>query len=161
VNTADSQAAVLERHLGSSGVLRGVNVAGGEFAAPESDPTSEFSNRNPGAYNVAYHYDSAATFRFLASRGLRVVRLPFRWERIQPSLGGPLDRSEARRLRRVIARAHDAGVQDWSEANPRPWIHDPAGNVRYQAHQYFDLDHSGAYAMSYAQQDEALRSDGY
>ena len=263
VNAADSQAAMLERHIGSAGVLRGVNVAGGEFASPERDPTSDFSNRNPGAYNVAYHYDSAATFRFLASRGIRLVRIPFRWERIQPSLGDPLDQNEARRLARVIGRAHGAGlrvildlhnyggfyedqrgrgvlrhlgegsmdrdfadvwrrlarrfrgtpgvvgfdlmnepidvvssggrdpaevwraasqlaveairstgdgtlvlvegfgyagVQGWPNTNPRPWIRDPADNVRYEAHQYFDLDHSGTYGMTYAQEEAALRS---
>jgi endoglucanase len=44
----------------------------------------------------------------------------------------------------------------WSSANrwvqthgALPWIQDPANNFAYEAHQYFDRDESGTYAMSY------------
>jgi endoglucanase len=261
VDTTDTQAPVIERHLGTARILRGVNVAGGEFGAPSVSPTSSFSNRNPGAYGSAYHYDTSATFRYLRSRGLRLVRIPFRWERIQPRPGGALSAAEVRRLKAVVGRAHAAGLRvildmhnyagyyedegglgvrrnlgdrgmldafanvwhrigrsfrsvpglvgfdlmnepvdispsggltpealwrkasqaavsgirsagdgrlvlvegyDWSGAqvwkreNPRPWIHDPAHRVRYEAHQYFDLDHSGTYTMTYDQVNAAL-----
>ena len=263
VDTADTQAPVIERHLGSTRALRGVNVAGGEFGAPQVESTSSFSSRNLGAYGTAYHYDGAATFRFLAGRGFRLVRIPFRWERIQPRLGGPLSQSEVGRLKRVVSRAHAAGLraildmhnfagyfedqggqgvrrnlgdagmldafanvwrrigrsfrsvpgllgfdlmnepvdvtpvghlspeavwrkasqaavvairgtgdrrlvlvegydwagaQVWTEQNPTPWIHDPAHNVRYEAHQYFDIDYSGTYSMTYEQENSALGS---
>ena len=261
VDRADTQAPVIERHPGTVRVLRGVNVAGGEFGAPQDDPTSDFSNRNPGAYNQAYHFDSAATFRYLAGRGIRLVRIPFRWERVQRSLGGPLDAEEVRRLKAVVGRAHGAGlrvildmhnyagyyeqqsghgvrrnlgdhgmlrsfadvwrrmgrtfrtvpgvlgfdlmnepvdvsgrdglspaavwrkasqlavsairatgdrrlvlvegydwsgVRNWGSINGPPWIHDPARHVRYEAHQYFDIDHSGTYSMTYRQENAAL-----
>src|SRR5438874_5023809 len=84
VDTANTQAPVFEAHQ-TNGYLRGVNDNGGEFGgAPTSQATSTFSNANSGTYGSAYHYDSQATFHYLASRGVKLVRIPFRWERIQP-----------------------------------------------------------------------------
>ena len=80
-------------------------MAGGEFGAPAADPTSGFSNPNPGTYGQAYHFDQQATFDYLAARGIEVVRIPFRWERLQPTLGGRLDDAELGRLKAVVARA--------------------------------------------------------
>jgi endoglucanase len=44
----------------------------------------------------------------------------------------------------------------WSSGNrwlathgPNSWIHDPANNFMYEAHQYFDADESGRYAFGY------------
>ena len=253
-----SQAGVIERHPATAAYARGVNVAGAEFAAPSTQPTSAFSNRNPGRYEVEYHYDGAETFRFLAGRGLRTVRLPFRWERLQPTLGQPLDEAEAGRLARavrdaraagldvvldmhnygayyldddgvgvrrpigspqvsvahfadvwrriserfrddprvryglmnepvamadsltagarrweqasqaavdtvraggddsrvLVAGSHWSGVTSFRQLHPDAWIDDPLGNIRYEAHHYFDADRSGRYARSY---DEELR----
>ncbi|MCU1689595.1 MAG: Cellulase [Jatrophihabitantaceae bacterium] len=42
---------------------------------------------------------------------------------------------------------------------PRAWIVDPAHNVRYEAHQYFDTARSGRYALSYAQESSTAASD--
>lgn len=109
VDSVGTQAEVLEQHLGGTG--RGINVAGAEFAAPSDSARSSFSNKDPGRYGVAYHYDSAETFGFLASRGIRMVRIPFRWERIQPRLNGRLSRAEARRLTGAVERAGEAGLE--------------------------------------------------
>src|SRR5215204_2348279 len=112
VDTANTQAVVTEAHPTTPSYLRGVNVSGAEFGAPFSlDATSNFSNRNPGRYNDAYHYDGQATFDYLASRGIKLIRLQFRWERIQPTPGGPLNGTELRRLRGAIRRATDAGLE--------------------------------------------------
>jgi hypothetical protein len=244
------QAAVFEPWCGGPGADRGVNVNGGEFGigdnlgAGEGDP---FSAANPGVYGVDYQYDSQASFDYLSARGVEVVRLAFRWERLQPMVSGPLAAAELDRLRSAIDRADRAGLQviptpmnygarwedsdgagrrhplgstllsvealadfwsrlvgeldrhetvmawglmnepadlpggastwerasqlavdairsagsirtiavptyDWSSihrvagAHPTgPWIFDPVGNVRYEAHQYFDVDGDGAY----------------
>ena len=257
VERANTQAPILERHLGPG---RGIVDAGGEFGyAPTTERTSKFSNRNPGKYDRAYHYDTAATFEFLASRGIELVKIPFRWERLQPRLGGRLDRDELRRLRGVTARAgaagldvvldmhnfgayyaarggqgvrcaigqrrcsvrdfadaweriakafktteavaaytlmtepvamkpvgnrsapevwrrasqaavtairrvgerdatlfvsgyHWSGAYDWSRWNPEPWITDPSDATRYEAHHYWDQDHSGRYGDTYAEE---------
>jgi hypothetical protein len=111
VDRPNTQASVIERHRSHGPVLRGVNVSGGEFGAPSEDARSGFSNANPGVYDRDYHYDGQQTFAYLASRGVKVVRIPFRWERVQPELGGPLDRDELARLRAVVGRAHRAGLQ--------------------------------------------------
>lgn len=90
---------------------RGINDNGGEFGAVSVAPTSTFSNADPGVYNTSYHYDSQATFDYLASQGVKVVRLPFRWERIQPALGHPLDSAEVGRIESVVDGANAAGLK--------------------------------------------------
>jgi len=111
IDTMGAQAAVIERHSTTPSRQRGVNVAGAEFAAPSVEPKSGFSNTNRGTYERDYHYDGQGTFAYLASRGVKLVRLPFRWERIAPRLGGPLDRAELRRLKGAVARADRAGLR--------------------------------------------------
>jgi len=108
VDTPSTQASVLEQHLAPP--RRGINVAGAEFAAPSDAATSNFSNENPGVYDIDYHYESLDTFKFLASRGIRMVRIPFRWERLQPRLGEPLSRAEVQRLMGAVHRAGEAGL---------------------------------------------------
>ncbi|HEX6709082.1 MAG TPA: cellulase family glycosylhydrolase [Rubrobacter sp.] len=112
VDSANTQAVVTEGHPTTPSYLRGVNVSGAEFGAPYSlDATSNFSNKNPGRYDNAYHYDGQATFDYLASRGIKLIRLQFRWERIQPVPGGPLNGTELRMLKGAIRRATDSGLE--------------------------------------------------
>jgi len=260
------QADVLEANLGAAGADRGVNVNGGEFGIGCNLGLGSgcgFSNRNPGTYDVDYHYDSQASFDYLRSRGVELVRIPFRWERIQPSLNGELDGAEVARLQQVIARAGAAGLQvipsvmnygaywdgasgvgvrtpigsgnvtagafgdlwgrlstslgsnpsvigwglmneptelpggagAWEAASQAavdairasgdtktvlvpgyrwstvvhfddqhaagPWIRDPANDVRYEAHQYFDSDFSGSYANSYDAEVADAQREGF
>ncbi|KLU02991.1 Endoglucanase [Rhodopirellula islandica] len=86
----------------------GVSIAGPEFGTHHSD----FSNANPGVFEVDYTYPGASTIEPLAQRGIRLMRLPVRWERLQPALGEELDPQELDRLVRTIAqvRASEARV---------------------------------------------------
>ena len=43
---------------------------------------------------------------------------------------------------------------------PRAWIDDPAGNVRYEAHHYWDADGSGTYQQSYKADVDAAEAAG-
>jgi endoglucanase len=104
-------AAVVESYPSRAGVLRGIDLAGGVSNAPDVAPTSTFSNVNPGVYGAQYLYDGQASLNFLARRHVGVVRVGFRWERIQHQLFGPLDPNELSRLRAVVTRAHAAGLQ--------------------------------------------------
>lgn len=105
---ARSQAAVIEAQAPDR---RGVNMSGGDFGTPGPlDVTSSFSNANPGTYNSAYHFDTQASFSYVASRGISLVRLPVRWERVQPTLGGPLNAAEVTRIADAVARAGAAGL---------------------------------------------------
>jgi hypothetical protein len=106
VDSPNSQAAIFEAHPTTAAYSRGVNVNGGEFGTGGS-----FGNTNPGTYGTNYTYDPTTTFSYLSSRGVRIVRLPFRWERIQPNLGGSLDPAELQRLKDVVSRAGSAGVK--------------------------------------------------
>ncbi len=91
---------------------RGVNVSGAEFGAPGStEEVSDYSNENPGRHGRDYWYTGQESFDYIASQGIDTVRLPFRWERIQPALGAPLDGAELSRLKKAIAGAHSAGLR--------------------------------------------------
>lgn len=59
----------------------GVNLSGAEFAP----------NVLPGVLGTDYAFPTLAELAYYAGKGMRLVRLPFLWERIQPALGGPLD----------------------------------------------------------------------
>ena len=111
VDRRNTQAPVLEAAASHGGRTIGINVNGGEFGSPISSRESRFSNARPGAYDTRYHYDSQATFDYLGSRGVGHVRIPFRWERIQPHPGGPLDDKEVARLRAAVGRAWRAGMK--------------------------------------------------
>jgi hypothetical protein len=108
IDAANPQAAVIEGQPASR--LRGLNVAGAEFATPVQERSSSFSNRNRGTYGREYVYPSRESLVFLAGRGVSFIRLPLRWERLQPRLGRALDRVETRRLVRCVGRARAAGL---------------------------------------------------
>jgi hypothetical protein len=110
------QAEVVEDHLGPSDVLRGINVNGPEFGVGGNlglGTDDVFSNRNRGTYGRGprgWHHESHASLDYLASRGIEVVRVPFRWERLQPSLGQPLDAKELDRLTEMVDRIAEVGM---------------------------------------------------
>lgn len=71
----------------------GVNLAGAEFG------------RVPGRYGTEYSYPGARHLDYFASLGMTLVRLPFRWERLQPDLFGTFDAAELKRLSDFVAAA--------------------------------------------------------
>ena len=83
--------------VANAGYTRGVNImdlasAGGTY---------------PGVYGTDYTKPDLASLTYLQSRGLKVVRLPFLWERVQPTAGGALD---AGYLGLILAVMHDANT---------------------------------------------------
>jgi hypothetical protein len=78
------------------------------------------NNANPGVYGKDYWYPTTGSnpvlngmnsFQYLASRGIKRVRIGFRWERIQPTLMGPLDTTDLAHLKTSIAAANAAGLK--------------------------------------------------
>lgn len=67
---------------------RGVNLSGAEYN----------STSLPGRYGYQYFYPHATTVDYYQSKGMNLVRLPFLWERVQPTLYGALDQTELQRL---------------------------------------------------------------
>jgi hypothetical protein len=105
-----ASATVMERHTGPATNPNGVNVTGPEMGAPAVDATSAFSNKNVGTLERTYHYDAPTTFTYLASRHVGLVRIPFRWERIQRMPYAALDSAELGRLRKLVSSAAAAGL---------------------------------------------------
>ena len=212
---------------------RGINLSGGELN-PE---------RDPAIYGKDYIYPPPQELDYYASKGFAVVRLPFSWERLQPSLFGKLDEAELGRIKsfvvaararnlRVILSPHNfgryfldgkqmligtasvpidafadfsykvakafagngaiyalslmnephdsngmwkqtaqagldairradrerlvlapgdqwSGAWSWRQYNNDFLLHDAAGHIAYEAHQYFDIDHRGTYKQGY------------
>jgi endoglucanase len=81
--------------------LRGVNLAGAEFG----------EDTLPGTYGVDYIYPNSDELDYYKSKCIRMIRLPFRWERLQPSLYGPLDVDELARLDEFIAAVCTRNMQ--------------------------------------------------
>lgn len=121
-----AQAPVYEAHRTTAEYRRGINVSGAERWEDGSN-----SNSKPGPYGVDYWYPSQETMDYLASRGTKVIRLPFRWERIQPTLGGALNALELTRLKDCVARAANAGLRVILDVHnyAEYWVEDPAGPV--------------------------------
>lgn len=75
--------------------LTGVNMAGAEFN----------SKKLPGVVFKDYVYPSSKELAFVAAQGANLIRLPFRWERLQPQLGQAFNTAELQRLQTTIAQA--------------------------------------------------------
>lgn len=82
--------------------LVGINLAGAEFGADVG---------LPGQYLKHYIYPSEADFKRYAERDLKLVRLPFRWERIQPRLNSELNSVELARLMATLDHAKKYNMQ--------------------------------------------------
>ena len=105
ISKPQAQAPIYEAHLSTVNYRRGLHVGGSEYWADFRH------NRNPGTYDNDWWYPGQDTMEYLKSRGTDIIRLPFRWERIQPYLGYPLDPTELQRLKDCIVRAGAAGLK--------------------------------------------------
>lgn len=74
---------------------RGINLSGAELN-PE---------RNPGTYGKDYIYPSSGELDYFRSKGFDVVRLPFRWERLQHAPFADFDQAELARIKGFVAAA--------------------------------------------------------
>jgi sugar phosphate isomerase/epimerase len=108
LDTAGPQATVLQAHRGTRDLLRGVVLAGGSFGS--ADVNDAFHAGAPGRYGYDYSYENAASWDYLAARGVRLVRLTFAWERLQPMPNGPLDHDAVARLSTAVENARRTGI---------------------------------------------------
>jgi len=97
----------------------GISIAGPEFGAH----VAKFSNANPGKSGVDYTYNRPETVTYFARKGIKLFRLPLRWERLQPSLMGALDGDELQRVRTFVS---------WVESNEGRVILDLHNYGRYR-----------------------------
>ena len=108
ISKPQSQAVIFEAHPTTKNYKRGINVSCGEQS---SDSSSTFTNRDVGTYDADYWYASRSTYNYLYSRGVHIIRMPFRWERLQRTLKGNLDVTELQRIKDSVAEAGLAGLQ--------------------------------------------------
>lgn len=80
--------------------LKGVNLAGAEFNAKKS----------AGLINKDYVYPSNGDLDYVKKIGGNIIRLPFLWQRIQPTLLKELDPAELRALRNTVSQANSRGL---------------------------------------------------
>lgn len=78
--------------------LSGINLAGAEFG------------EGRGVYGKDYTYPSAGTIAYFAGKGFNAVRLPFKWERLQPRLNRGFDKAERTRLAETVKALRAAGM---------------------------------------------------
>lgn len=80
--------------------MRGVNLAGAEFGYDDL----------PGTFGIDYIYPTATEVELFAAAGMNVIRLPFRWERVQPELEAALDPDEVARIDEFVSTTTALGV---------------------------------------------------
>lgn len=78
----------------------GVTLAGAEFGSPTF----------PGTYETHYIYPNSGELDYYKSKGLNLIRLPFSWERIQPTLSGNLDETELNRIKGFLQAARNRNM---------------------------------------------------
>lgn len=78
----------------------GVNLSGAEFG----------HNNLPGTYNTHYTYPNQNEVNYFGSRGMNIVRLPFRWERLQQATNAPLNAAELNRLHTFVSATTAKGI---------------------------------------------------
>jgi len=79
--------------------LLGVNLSGGEY------------NLNNDEYGRDYIYPDNIIIGYYAGKGMKVIRLPFLWERVQTALNGPLSLTELAHIDIVVKSANSEGVK--------------------------------------------------
>ena len=65
----------------------------------------------PGKHGTHYIYPAESYYKKYAEQGLKLVRLPFLWERIQPALNTELDAAQLALLTQSLDFAHKHGVK--------------------------------------------------
>jgi endoglucanase len=80
----------------------GVNLAGADFGV--------VGGALPGVYNSQYTYPTQPEVDYFKSRGMNIIRLPFRWERLQHTNNVGLDATELSRLDGFVSQATAKGM---------------------------------------------------
>ena len=82
----------------------GVNLAGADFG------TGQNGENLPGTFGREYIYPNQDEVDYFASKRMNIVRLPFRWERLQKSLNDDFDSAELNRLKSFVDTTTEKGV---------------------------------------------------
>lgn len=83
--------------------LFGVNLAGAEF--------DQNTGEGEGRLNIDYHYPTPIELDYWHSKGLNLIRLPFKWDRIQREAGGSLSADEVDYIKYLLQEADARGMK--------------------------------------------------
>lgn len=81
----------------------GVNLAGAEFFHKKMDGV--------GRFNIDYHYPTERELDYWASKNMMLIRMPFKWERLQREVGGELLSEEIDYIRHLLRQADARGMK--------------------------------------------------
>ncbi|MFY8025506.1 MAG: glycoside hydrolase family 5 protein [Sediminibacterium sp.] len=68
-------------------------------------------NQLPGVLNEHYQYPTEEEIAYYYQKGFRLINIPFKWERLQKTLGGDLDFAEIGEIRKVVSWAAKRNMQ--------------------------------------------------
>jgi endoglucanase len=77
----------------------GVNLSGAEFG----------QTHLPGSFGTDYTYPTTSEVDYFTGKGMNTFRLPFRWERLQPTNSTPLNATELTRMANFVNYATGKG----------------------------------------------------
>jgi endoglucanase len=80
--------------------LEGVNISGAEFTP----------SHLPGVLNTDYIYPTTTEIDFFAANKMNILRIPFLWERMQPTANGPLDPTQLSYMDATVSYANSKGI---------------------------------------------------
>src|SRR4026207_683518 len=78
----------------------GVNLSGAEFG----------QGSLPGTFNTHYTYPTQSEVDYFRNKGMNIIRLPFRWERLQQTTNAAFNSAELNRLHTFVAATTAKGV---------------------------------------------------
>lgn len=105
--TPETNPPVSDEYAGLPDTPFGVNLSGGEFGGhylAQGDPY-------PGQYGTHYAYPLPEDLDYYNNKGLKLIRLPFRWERVQRELNGALYTFDVDKMKAVVQGANDRGMK--------------------------------------------------
>lgn len=81
----------------------GVNLAGAEFFHKKMEGV--------GRFNIDYFYPTTSELDYWASKNMNLIRLPFKWERLQHEVEGELNTPELEYIRYLLREADARGMK--------------------------------------------------
>lgn len=84
----------------------------------------------PGTYGTSYMYPKFEDLWYFKAKGVRLIRLPFRWQRLQSDLNGSLTAKDVTQMRLVIKEAERLGI--WVLLDMHDYCERTVNGVKYE-----------------------------
>jgi endoglucanase len=97
----------------------GVNLSGAEFGATSL----------PGTFGSNYTYPTNAEVDYYVGKGMNTFRLPFRWERLQPTANAAFNAAEFNRLNAFVSYATSKGATVVLDPHNFARYYPPSSNI--------------------------------